>query len=399
MNPVIRLALAAVLVAALVATYRKLQEEERTPAEAGKMSPRKALIERIRTLPAAPASWKLLESAPPELDLPGIDGIQSELESLLESAQNRVVFESYFLKQSLGRPGILLKNAASRGIRILGLLHPNPMSDAPFLDELRTAGAQIIERDLAPAGGNPEEGYVHAKFIVVDGRRGYLGSANLGAAAMLANREMGLSFDDAPIAQTLELMTGFDAGHVSSGRAEDIRTAVLLQGAADGFRMEGLPLCDEGVSALCDLAQSEIDIMMFAFSHQFGTYDVIANAVRAAVRRGVAVRLIHDASTLRELPGTVPTLRDLDQWGVDIRVADLSGARESSRGHYHAKSMRVDDEFLMVGSNNWTDAASHENRETAIILRSPRLAKLFKQRFVADWNASGVVRPFVPPAR
>lgn len=398
MKPVIRILAAALLVAALAATYRKLQEEERAPAGSQKKSPRAALIERIRNLPAAPASWKLLESAPKEMDLPAIGGIEPELVSLLESAQNRVVFESYFLKQSLGRAAGLLKDAASRGIRVLGVLHPNPMSDAPFLDELRGAGAQIVERDLAPAGGNPVEGYVHAKFVIVDGHRGYLGSANLGAAAMKENREMGLAFDDAEIAQTLELMTSSDAGHVSSGQAEDVRSAVLLQGAADGFRMEGLPLCDEGVAALCDLAQEEIDIMMFAFSHQFGTYDVIANAVRAAVRRGVKVRLIHDASTLRELPGTAPTLRDMDQWDVDVRVADLTGAGESPRGHYHAKSMRVDDEFLMVGSNNWTDAASHENRETAVILRSARLVKLFKQRFLADWNAHGLVRPFVRPA-
>ncbi|OGH58476.1 MAG: hypothetical protein A3G34_08395 [Candidatus Lindowbacteria bacterium RIFCSPLOWO2_12_FULL_62_27] len=395
MRSAFRSAILLAVLIALIATYRKLKVEEQQ-ARAGKAdAPAATLADRIRTLPEPPSTWRLLETAPDEMNLDDLPDVRDAVMELLESAQTRVTFESYFLKKSLGRPARWLLDAPGRGIHVLGVVHPNPMSDAPFLDELRAAGAQIIERDFAPLGGNPGDGYIHAKFIIADGARGYLGSANLGAAAMTANREMGLYFEDASIAQTLELMAGFDAGQISKGLSADIHTAVLLQGAADGFAVEGLPRCEEGIAALCDLAEREIDIMMFTFSHQFGHYAAIASPVRAAIRRGVKVRLIHESSTMRELQGVAPTLKDMRQWGVEIRLADLSTLGGRPKGQYHAKAMRVDDEYVMIGSNNWTDAGSHENRETALIVRSRHMTGQFIKRFSADWRATHVIKPYV----
>lgn len=396
MKSLARLLFIIALGAALVYTYRKLQEEEAAQLPEPETSPRRILAGRIRKLPEAPAAWKLLETAPNAVNADDIPDILPALTGLLESARSRVTFESYFLKKNWGEPGRLLMEAAARQVQVLGVLHPNPMSDAPFLDDLRHAGADIVERDLAPLGGNPNVGYLHAKFVVVDGQRGYIGSANLAAAAMRSNREMGLYFEDASIAQTLELMAALDAGRMKSGLSTDIRPAVLLQGAADGFFVDGIPKCEDGIAALCDLAQKEIDVMIFAFSHDFGKYDAIARPLRAAARRGVKVRLIHDAGTVKELEGVWPTLRDMKQWDIDVRLMDLSALDKSARGQYHPKAMRVDDDFLMVGSNNWTDAGSNENREIALILRSQRLVDQFKHRFNEDWHMPGCVKTFNP---
>lgn len=352
------------------------------------------MIDLIRALPEAPASWILLETAPADAGLDDLPDIGEVVSRLVESARSRIVFESYFLRKSLGTAAKRLLAAPADGIHVLGVVHPNPMSDAPFLAELRRAGAHLIERDVAPIGGSPKDGYIHAKFIIVDGRRGYLGSANLSAAGMRSNREMGIYFEDARVAQALELMAGFDAGHISDPPPVNVRSALIVQGGADEFLMDGLPRCEEGVAALCEMAQKEIDVMMFTFSHQFGRYDAIAGPLRSAVRRGVKVRLIHDAGVLKEIPAVVPTLRDMKQWGIDVRIADFSDRGEDEPSRYHAKAMRVDDEFLMVGSNNWTDDASYENRESAIILRSRRLAEQFRRRFNADWHAGGGVKPF-----
>ena len=49
----------------------------------------------------------------------------------------------------------------------------------------------------------------------------------------------------------------------------------------------------------------------------------------------------------------------------------------------------------MIGSNNWTDAGSHENRETALIVRSRHMTGQFIKRFSADWRATHVIKPYV----
>lgn len=393
MSPLSRIIAALIIVAALGATYVQLQKEQTVQpvADPGADNP---LVKRIRDLPEAPASWRLIESAPEEINNNGVDDIQPTIRDMMESAASRVTIEGYFLKKSWGKAAQWLRTAPARNIQVLGVLHSNEMSDAKFLDELRTAGAQIVERDIASAGGNPVAGYIHSKFVVVDGERGYIGSANFGAAAMRENREMGLYFEDDKIARTLERMAQFDAKIVPAAPAEDIRSALLLQGAPESLRIKGLPICEEGINALCRIATRQIDIMMLAFSHQNGRYEVIASALRSAVRRGVKVRLIHDASSVDELKGVFPTLRDMKQWGVHIRMADISALGKNAGGQYHAKAMRVDDQYLMIGSNNWTDAASHENREVAVILRSDAMVRQFNECFETDWTSAGYVKPF-----
>jgi len=59
---------------------------------------------------------------------------------------------------------------------------------------LAAAGAQV--RYLASP-------VLHAKAIVADGRRSYVGSANLTTASLDANREVGLALDDPATARLL----------------------------------------------------------------------------------------------------------------------------------------------------------------------------------------------------
>ncbi|MBI4178413.1 hypothetical protein HY522_03185 [bacterium] len=394
MSNAVRAVLVLALVAALAATWNRLRKEQRPTDAPAEIAAADRLMVRIQSLPVTPRDWELLESAPAELNDPNVPDFEPRVISVIEKAQDRITLESYTLHRSWGAPGRALLKALKRDVRVLGVVHPNPMNDPDFIEDLRALGANLVERDLAPLGGNPEHGYVHAKFVVADGRRGVLGSANLNGAGMRENREMGIAFDDPLIALTLEMMTSLDAGNIASSLSADIKSAVLLQGAADGFAVKNMPLCEQGVEALCRMAKKNIDVMMFTFSHAFGRYDAIVRPLRGAVRRGVKVRLIHDAGTVEELDGVRPTLRDMKQWGVDVRTADIARLGKQPYGQYHAKAFQVDGEFLMVGSNNWTEAATHENREIALILRSTVLADRFLTCFNTDWN-SGHAKPFL----
>jgi cardiolipin synthase A/B len=92
--------------------------------------------------------------------------------------------------------------ARARGVAIT-LAWPGATGDAPSaFQALAAAGANVRAVDAPP---------IHAKVVVADGRRVYLGSANLTATSLDANREVGLRLDDPALAGTVVATVAADA--------------------------------------------------------------------------------------------------------------------------------------------------------------------------------------------
>jgi len=90
-----------------------------------------------------------------------------------------------------------LAAAARRGARVR-LILPAPKGvdrDAAGIAAITRAGARVYR-----AGGL----YIHAKAIVVDGRRAFVGSQNLSPASLDHNRELGVIINDRDAIATLE---------------------------------------------------------------------------------------------------------------------------------------------------------------------------------------------------
>ena len=78
-----------------------------------------------------------------------------------------------------------LVDAARRGVRVRVILSPGP-EFATEQTELTAAGVDIrISTSL----------YIHAKLIVADGERAFIGSQNLSATSLDQNRELGIIVD------------------------------------------------------------------------------------------------------------------------------------------------------------------------------------------------------------
>lgn len=54
--------------------------------------------------------------------------------------------------------------------------------------------------------------------------------------------------------------------------------------------------------------------------------------------------------------------------------------------HCHNKFIAVDDERVLVSSQNWSDTAVTKNREAGLIVHSPEITRYFAQVFDADWD-------------
>jgi phosphatidylserine/phosphatidylglycerophosphate/cardiolipin synthase-like enzyme len=99
-----------------------------------------------------------------------------------------------------------LANAVKRGVRVR-LIVPSSSSG---VDAVRQAGVAV---KLQPTP------YVHAKIIVTDGHRFYLGSENISATSLDKNREMGITLDNTTLAGFLESTFASDWASKSHARA------------------------------------------------------------------------------------------------------------------------------------------------------------------------------------
>ncbi len=138
---------------------------------------------------------------------------------------------------------------------------------------------------------------------------------------------------------------------------------------------------------------------------------VLLDAVVAAARRGIEVRVLVDGKGYQLDPdapdGNDDTVRYLNALagaeGLDLRakVVDLDTLGLSK---IHAKGVIVDDEWVFVGSQNWSENSFRANREVGVMVHAPAVAGYYLKLFWRDWHGTRLyearmTRAFGPPGK
>ncbi len=120
-------------------------------------------------------------------------------------------------------------------------------------------------------------------------------------------------------------------------------------------------------------AQSHIEAALYSF-----TADAIRDALIAARNRGIAIRIIADASQADLSGGEVATLE-----GLGFNLKRMSGI---SGGIMHNKFMIVDGKLLFTGSYNWSVSAETYNYENALFLTGATTIQKYQAEFERLWS-------------
>jgi phosphatidylserine/phosphatidylglycerophosphate/cardiolipin synthase-like enzyme len=141
---------------------------------------------------------------------PGANGEQrltaGVLHELIDGARERVLLVSY-AAYTLREVAFDLSTAVDRGCSVDVLFETEEDSEGEYHGPGAAAYAEIegITRWRWPAGARPESGAaLHAKVLVVDGRRALVGSANLTPRALGRNLEAGVLINDPDVAAALD---------------------------------------------------------------------------------------------------------------------------------------------------------------------------------------------------
>lgn len=140
--------------------------------------------------------WERLPA--PAYDLPLVISpvnARHELQALIGSARHTL--EVYVLSFEDDAIAAALAAAAERGVRVRLITNP-PTGDDRYADErnlVRASGGYI---------GFLEFPNIHAKAVIVDGHRAFIGSQNFTATSLDKNREVGIMVADPAVLQRLQ---------------------------------------------------------------------------------------------------------------------------------------------------------------------------------------------------
>jgi phosphatidylserine/phosphatidylglycerophosphate/cardiolipin synthase-like enzyme len=242
------------------------------------------------------------------------------------------------------------------------ILWDKKQADEPFNDmddTLEAAGIDVRRIEITRA----TDAALHDKFAIFDDARVLTGSANWSVTGFTQNHEHILTMEGGPWPTRFEAeYQEILAGRADPGTYDASAPMNVLFGPEDRL--------DERVIDRISRAQTSIFVAMFDLTHTG-----IVDALKRARQRNVRVIFVIDKgqaddSTLDE---------DLESAGVVV----VRGKPSLSAAKMHEKYSVYDDEWVILGSYNWTTLATFYNEENLVEIRSRRLAARVTGNFLA----------------
>lgn len=336
------------------------------------------------------------------------------MERLIESASESIQFETYLFGGTVGhRLGDRLLAKKKAGVKVQLVLDPGMGSIGTshkqmteIVDSLRKEGMEVLclPVDKLPRGGSwmaRKRRIDHAKLVVADGQRAMIGGMN--------------SYDDAAKARDYMMLV---EGPAAAKYGEMVQEDFLAAGGKGTLKFNPRSVGDEAVyvgdngltnrtikSVLLDAingAQKRVWVEMLLLDH-----DDVINALIAAEKRGVDVRVILDKSAVKEVLGVIGKKLPLEGITNLATVKQLFDAKVPVRwyepndrySYLHAKMMVVDD-IALTGSANYTFQALDLNREALARTTAKDVVTRFAGSFQSDWTTnSEEITSFTPTQR
>lgn len=272
-----------------------------------------------------------------------------------------------------------LVSAQQRGVKIRFVYDLDDCGNNIYPDTL------YLTKVLTNNRADYEASIMHDKFFIFDNKTVMTGSANISNTDMSGyNSNAIVWIDSAQIAniysQEFEQMYGGkfhkqklkQVKHIGNQMAGANNDSIALDCAnfAVYFSPEDKPLTTQ-VIPLIDNAQKYVYIPAFLITHKG-----MADSLVTASKRGVAVKIILDATNTHTSSSKMKTLRAA---GIQVKT-------ENFAGKLHSKSIIIDDLYTVIGSMNFSRSGEGVNDENLIIIKDRNIALFYKTFFQYLWK-------------
>jgi phosphatidylserine/phosphatidylglycerophosphate/cardiolipin synthase-like enzyme len=325
----------------------------------------------------------------------------------------------------------LLLQAMQRGVAVTLKLDLNGRTgERPIFDELRTFGCEAVP---APSCSSDHARYFpvsHEKVVVIDDAWTLVQSGNFTdnsipfnerdggdpAAFDHGSRDMGLAVRSPELAaftrdvlrSDIELEVSGADGVVALGALAFAEPLVLLQEAPEAppptlfpsqrfvpaapVRVTPVLSPDNYMAVVPDLLAAAERSIVIEQQYIRGNQEEIQRllgAVREAMDRNPDLRVrivLGQPFPNDDYEQNVQRIRDLGpNFGLFLGE-HVKLINHKHFVHCHNKLIILDEETVLVGSQNWSTAAVTKNREMSLLVRYPELARYYQTIFDLDWD-------------
>lgn len=218
---------------------------------------------------------------------------------------------------------------------------------------------------------------MHNKFVVIDERWVWTGSANIsdtGTGGYNANAVIILESREAAEIYTREFEQMWSGSyHESKAGAPNSPDQIRVMDTSIEIWFSPQDRAMQfAIRPFITSAKKSLNIAAFFLTDKWVVADIIA-----AHRRGVEVRILVDATSAQNAYSKHQLLREA---GVSVKF-------ENWGGKMHMKAASADRQSLVVGSMNWTSAGNYNNDENTLVVASTIFAAQFDDFFDDMWTS------------
>lgn len=306
-----------------------------------------------------------------------------QLLAQIDAAQSSIDFAIYGVRAQDTIISALVA-AEQRGVTVRGVVDTENASctsfgysDTPDLIGALSPGA--VHCDV----GTGFSYIMHNKFFVFDRARLWTGSTNISdtelggeyhtdVAAVLTSEGLAHIYSD----ELAEMYSGKFHNRKANNTTHVLDGSHFTDGTiAKSYFSPTDRATDNVILPLIDGATRTLDIAMFYFTSQ-----TISDRLVAAKQRGVAVRMILDASGASHSASKHPQLCAA---GISVKVESWGGKSHSKWAV--ADSARSTAASVVFGSMNWSAAGDEQNDENTLYVKNAGFAARFQTEFNRQW--------------
>ncbi|MEE8401485.1 MAG: phospholipase D-like domain-containing protein [Candidatus Hydrothermarchaeaceae archaeon] len=343
------------------------------------------------------------------------DASYAQLKSLIDDAESSMFVNVYTFDNPYIAGDII--KAEKRGVDVVVLVDKSPVggiSDKEWTILNNLSGSRVP----VYLWQNPDLGFNHAKYIVVDNSTVLVSTENLGDTGFpmggaTGNRGWGA------------IVSGPLASYFSELFLDDVKSGMELnfsgfsplvfypEGRDRGVQFEPREFkgnyivspvvapndAVETILNLIDSANSSLYIEEFYVYRYWGSKrggygpnPFLESAIDAA-RRGVEVKILLDSTWYNieedDPRSNLKTIEYVNKISEDEHInleAKLVDLKEHGFKKLHVKGMVVDGKAALVSSINWNEYSPTKNREVGVVIYGEP-AKYFSDVFISDWGA------------
>jgi phosphatidylserine/phosphatidylglycerophosphate/cardiolipin synthase-like enzyme len=289
-----------------------------------------------------------------------------------------------------------------------GVLSGDELGDRDALTILAQANIPLIDDT---ADGSKGSGLMHHKFMVIDGRTVVTGSANWTLSGVhgdftdpdsRGNANSLLVIDSQPLAQRFQQEFNLMWGDGPGGQKDSLfglqkphRSSALVSTPGSAMEVQFSPTSStqpwaQSVNGLIaktlGQATQSIHLALFVFSEQ-----AISNQLLPVAQRGVPISVLIDPSFAYrsysegldllgvKLPDHNCKQDDSIPWSNPITTVGVPALPSGDKLHH--KFAVLDQTTVLVGSQNWSQAANTTNDENLLVIRNATVAAHFEREF------------------